>query len=131
MICLNVYLSRPVSPSFYFGRLLCLAPLLPHLPVKLVRVLDGVRVADVGQARPRVVDDPVHQALGPQDLGEVVVTHSKDTAADGAGDNLLPGVVVEMDTKECKEVKWKKKKRKDEKRAGSGVNRLLSCFDKL
>lgn len=86
------------SNSFYFDRLLSLAPLLPHLPVKLVRVLERVRVTDVGQARPRVVDDPVHQALGPQGLDDVVVPHGKYTAADCTGDNLLPSVVIQVDT---------------------------------
>jgi len=46
-----------------------------------------------------VVDDPVQQALGAQDpVDEHVVPHGKETAADRAGDDLLPGVVVEMDT---------------------------------
>lgn len=53
----------------------------------------------MGQARPGVVNDPVHQALGAQHpVDEDVVPHGKDKAADRTSDDLLPGVVVQMDT---------------------------------
>ena len=81
------------------------AVLLPHFPVKLGNVVDRVGITDMQMTCQRVIDNPIKESLGPQDaIDNVVIDDRKEEPADRACNDLLPCVIVQVDTmKERKE----------------------------
>lgn len=81
------------------------AVLLPHFPVKLGNIMDRVGITDMEVTCQGVIDNPVKEALGSQDaIDNIVVDNCKEEPADRACNDLLPCVIVQVDTmKERKE----------------------------
>lgn len=76
-----------------------LAPLLPVVPLPLVDIVYLAHVAQQCPMRERVADHPVLHALGAQKvIDKEKVASRKEAATDRARDDLLPGVVVQVDT---------------------------------
>jgi hypothetical protein len=72
--------------------------LLPHLPVKLCNIVDGVSITNMKLAGQGVIDNPIKEPLSPEDaIDNVVVNNRKKEPADGACNDLLPRVIVQVD----------------------------------
>lgn len=75
------------------------AVLLPHFPVKLGNVVDRVGITDMELTCQGVIDNPVKESLGSQDtIDNVVVDDRKEDPTDRARNDLLPCVIVQVDT---------------------------------